>query len=106
MRVAVKLRFLIVSLLISFSAVPGFAQVSPYRVANLHFFVNVPHATRLDTPSAFRIYGEPDEIGIELSVIHDGTVAASGDQQGFVRLLRIVVRDEHAQPVNIIMARS
>src|SRR5262249_23140508 len=64
---------------ISASTVSGYAQVSPFRIVNLRFFVNVPHAARLEGPNAFRIYGEPDEIDIELSVIHDGPAAMSGD---------------------------
>jgi len=76
-------------------------QQPTFRTSNIWLSARVAHANALERARSYRLYNEPREIVVILTIGHDSLEPATADQQVFAKHVRSAITDDDDKPIAI-----
>lgn len=77
------------------------AQQPTFRTSNISFSARVAHGDALENFRSYRLYNEPQQIVIILTIGHASLEPAIADQQTFAKQFRSAMKDDDDKPIAI-----
>ena len=74
-------------------------QQPTFRTSNIWLSARVAHGDALEHARSYRLYNEPLEIVVILTIAHKSLEPATADQQVFAKLLRSAMKDDDDKPI-------
>ena len=74
------------------------AQQPTFRSSKVGFSARVAHSDQLETARSYRLYDEPLQIVLILTIFYDSLEPATADQRAFARQMRVAIRTEGGAP--------